>query len=50
MNDYSNIIRFNQKYYSFLIEHDDLFENKSLNIIHHLWRVVLQFKIIERIK
>ena len=50
MYKFDNITKFNEDYYNYLIKTNDIFENKSLNLIHHIWRVVLQFEITDRIK
>lgn len=50
MYEFENITEFNKSYYKYLKENSDVFENKSLNLVHHIWRVVLQLEIIDRIK
>lgn len=45
-----DIGKFNKEYYDYLIKSNDVFKNKSLNLVHHIWRVVLQFEIIDKIK
>lgn len=50
MYKFEDIIKFNKEYYDYLTINANIFENKSLNIVHHIWRVVLQFEIEERIK
>lgn len=50
MYKFEDITKFNKEYYDYLKINANIFENKSLNIVHHIWRVVLQFEIEERIK
>ena len=50
MYEFENIIQFNKEYYNYLKKNNNIFENKSLNLVHHIWRVVLQFEITDRIK
>ena len=45
-----NLREFNKEYYNYLSNNNNVFENKSLNLIHHIWRVVLQFEIQNRIE
>ena len=49
MYKFEDITKFNREYYNYLKDNDDIFENKSLNLVHHIWRVVLQFEIVDRI-
>lgn len=49
MKKQEDIIIFNKKYFEYLTKNPNIFENKDLNLIHHIWRVVLQFEITERI-
>lgn len=50
MYKFEDITKFNKEYYDYLTINANIFENKSLNIVHHIWRVVLQFEIEARIK
>lgn len=50
MYEFENIIQFNKEYYNYLKKNNNIFENKSLNLVHHIWRVVLQFEITDRIE
>ena len=45
MYKFDNLREFNKEYYNYLSNNNNVFENKSLNLIHHIWRVVLQFEI-----
>ena len=45
-----NLREFNKEYYNYLSNNNNVFENKSLNLIHHIWRVVLQFEIQNKIE
>ena len=50
MYKFENLQEFNNKYYKYLCDkNNNIYENKSLNLIHHIWRVVLQFEISFRI-
>lgn len=50
MYKFDNLREFNKEYYNYLSNNNNVFENKSLNLIHHIWRVVLQFEIQNRIE
>lgn len=50
MYKFDNLREFNKEYYNYLSNNNNVFENKSLNLIHHIWRVVLQFEIRNRIE
>ena len=50
MYKFNNLKEFNKEYYNYLSNNNNVFENKSLNLIHHIWRVVLQFEIQNRIE
>lgn len=50
MYKFDNLKEFNEEYYKYLSNNNNVFENKSLNLIHHIWRVVLQFEIQNRIE
>ena len=50
MYKFDNLKEFNKGYYKYLSNNNNVFENKSLNLIHHIWRVVLQFEIQNRIE
>lgn len=45
------IREFNKKYYDELLNmSNDFILKKDMNIIHHIWRVVLQFKMADKVK
>lgn len=50
MYKFDNLREFNKEYYNYLSNNNNVFENKSLNLIHHIWRVVLQFEIQNKIE
>lgn len=50
MYKFDNLKEFNEEYYKYLSNNNNVFENKSLNLIHHIWRVVLQFEIQNKIE
>lgn len=50
MYKFNDLKEFNKEYYNYLSNNNNVFENKSLNLIHHIWRVVLQFEIQNRIE
>ena len=50
MYKFDNLREFNKEYYNYLSNNNNVFENKSLNLIHHIWRAVLQFEIQNRIE
>ena len=50
MYKFDNLREFNKEYYNYLSNNNNVFENKNLNLIHHIWRVVLQFEIQNRIE
>ena len=50
MYKFDNLREFNKEYYNYLSNNNNVFENESLNLIHHIWRVVLQFEIQNKIE
>ena len=50
MYKFDNLREFNKEYYNYLSNNNNVFENKSLNLIHHIWGVVLQFEIQNKIE
>ena len=50
MYKFNDLKEFNKEYYNYLSNNNNVFENKSLNLIHHIWRVVLQFEIQNKIE
>lgn len=51
MYNYDKLQEFNYGHYKYLSDkNNSVFDNKSLNLIHHIWRVVLQFEISYRIR